>query len=93
MSEGPDLLAGLRRRFGVRLREERAAILALAARDDGAARADLVERAHKLAGIAGMLGAGEVGEAALRLEDAILAGEDHAAAVEALDAAIALAIG
>lgn len=90
MSAGTDLFADLRHRFAVRLREERAA---LAAEAKSNAREALLDRAHRLAGIAGMLGAAEVGEAALRLEDTLRAGEDHAEALAALRAAIDHAIG
>lgn len=90
MSAGTDLFADLRHRFAVRLREERAA---LAAEPESGALEALLDRAHRLAGIAGMLGAAEVGEAALELEETLRAGENHADALAALRAAIDLAIG
>lgn len=93
MTEAHPWLAGLRRKFASRLREERAAFQVLVASPYGEARDAMIERAHKLAGIAGMLGAAEVGEAAMRLEEALLAGQDHRAALAALDAAIARFIG
>lgn len=96
MTAMPDPMESLRHRFALRLREELAALLALreggAGADEGSG-ADLIARAHKLAGIAGMLGAVQVGEAALRLEEALLAGQDPAPALAALEAAIGQAIG
>ena len=66
-------LAELERRFVEQAGERRRAIEgSLAARN----REELAERAHKLAGIAGMLGHGEIGAAALALEEAAESGTD-----------------
>jgi HPt (histidine-containing phosphotransfer) domain-containing protein len=68
-------LAELAARFAARAPAERAAIAeALAAGDNPA----VIDRAHKLAGIAGMFGHREIGEAAFALEDAVLAQRDCA---------------
>jgi HPt (histidine-containing phosphotransfer) domain-containing protein len=68
-------LAELAARFAARAPAERAAIAeALAAGDTQ----EVIDRAHKLAGIAGMFGHHEVGQAALALEEAAMAGEDCA---------------
>lgn len=66
-------LAQLAARFAARAPAERAAIANAMASCDTAA---LVDRAHKLAGIAGMFGHADIGAAALALEDAALAGQD-----------------
>lgn len=66
-------LAELRSRLAARLVDEHAAFETLLAVGD---RQGLAVRAHKLAGIAGMLGAAEVGELAQQLEEEILAGTD-----------------
>jgi HPt (histidine-containing phosphotransfer) domain-containing protein len=68
-------LAELRSRLAARLVDEHAAFETLLAIGD---RQGLAARAHKLAGIAGMLGAAEVGELAQELEEDILAGADFA---------------
>lgn len=66
-------LAELAARFTGRLPQERAAIVdALSAGD----REMLIERAHKLAGIAGMFGRSDIGSAALELEQRVLADGD-----------------
>lgn len=83
MTTGDEWLDPLRAKFAVRLASEANAFRAV--RDD---RAEVIERAHKLAGIAGMLGAPTVGEAALALEEAARAGGDYAAAFSALIDAI-----
>ena len=68
-------LAELAARFAACAPAERAAIAdALAAGDTPA----VIDRAHKLAGIAGMFGHHAIGEAAHTLEEAALAGEDCA---------------
>lgn len=68
-------LAEFAARFVARVPEERAAIAeALAKRDMPA----LIDRAHKLAGIAGMFGHADIGAAALALEETALAGRDCA---------------
>ncbi|WP_126176923.1 Hpt domain-containing protein [Tsuneonella rigui] len=68
-------LAELAARFAARAPAERAAIAeALAAGDTQ----EVIDRAHKLAGIAGMFGHHEVGQAALALEEAAMASEDCA---------------
>ncbi len=68
-------LAELAARFAARASAERTAIAEALASGDTPA---VVDRAHKLAGIAGMFEHHEVGEAALALEEAALAGEDCA---------------
>lgn len=74
-------LAELAARFAARAPAERAAIAeALAAGDTSA----VIDRAHKLAGIAGMFGHHEIGKAALALEETALAGENCAESGAAL---------
>ena len=68
-------LAELAARFAARASAERTAIADALAADNTAA---VIDHAHKLAGIAGMFGHHEVGQAALTLEEAALAGEDCA---------------
>ena len=74
-------MAALRARLAERCREDRAAISEALANDN---RETLIDRAHKLAGIAGMLGAPELGEAAFALEEDLLAGREHAASAKTL---------
>ncbi len=78
-------LDGLKARFAARLILERAAFLDLQVRPD---RNELIDRAHRLAGIAGMMGAPAVGEAASRLEEAALEDRDCQAELAWLIAAI-----
>lgn len=66
-------LAELAARFVARAPEERAAIADALATGDTAA---LIDRAHRLAGIAGMFAHSDIGVAALALEEAALAGAD-----------------
>ena len=66
-------MAELRARLAQRCGNEHVAISAALAAND---RETLQDRAHKLAGIAGMLGAPEVGHAALALEESLIAGQD-----------------
>lgn len=74
MTELEGKIAALATRFAARMPEERSAIAtALSAGD----RETLIDRAHKLAGIAGMFGRPEIGAAALELEQRLLAGGDH----------------
>lgn len=80
----------LKTKFAARLMDEGEAFRAMAADPDCEA---IAQRAHKLAGIAGMLGAPAVGEAALRVEEAALSGADCELELEALLAAIADATG
>lgn len=68
-----DKLAELRKRFVARAGEELSDLDAALAAGD---REQVVERAHKLAGISGMFGFGDLGRAALELEEAALAGRD-----------------
>jgi HPt (histidine-containing phosphotransfer) domain-containing protein len=69
-------LAELAKRFAERLPEERRSIAdALSAGD----REALIDRTHKLAGIAGMFGQSEIGAAAQELEQRILADADFGA--------------
>lgn len=74
-------MAELEARFLSRLPEERAELSVSLADDD---REGIVERAHKLAGIAGMLGAAELGDAARELEEVARAGGAFAEAAERL---------
>ena len=60
-------MAELRTRLADRFAEDRRVFAQLVEVDD---REAIVDRAHRLAGIAGMLGAPDVGAAALALEDA-----------------------
>lgn len=55
----------------------------------GADRAAVTAQAHKLAGIAAMLGHPKVGEAALALEERVEAEGDYARELAALDALLA----
>lgn len=71
MIEPDQRMAGIAARFAVRLTEERAFWAVMSARSDTGI---IIDRAHKLAGLAGMVGAPEVGAAALRLEEAVRAG-------------------
>lgn len=68
-------LAELRSKLTARLADEHAAFVRLLAEND---RDEMVVRAHRLAGIAGMLGAPEVGELARALEESPLMGTDFA---------------
>jgi HPt (histidine-containing phosphotransfer) domain-containing protein len=74
-------LAELAARFAARAPQEREALAAALAAGDAAM---LIDRAHKLAGIAGMVGHPEVGAAALDLEEAVRVGSDGAAEGERL---------
>jgi HPt (histidine-containing phosphotransfer) domain-containing protein len=77
-------LAELAARFAARAPAMRAAIAAALAAGDTPA---VIEGAHKLAGIAGMFGHADIGDAALALEDAAMTGADcaeHGAALLAL---------
>ena len=67
-------MAELRARLAQRCRSEHAALLAAMDRND---REILIDRSHKLAGVAGMLGAPEIGDAALRLEESVLKGDPY----------------
>ena len=66
-------LAELSSRFADRLPEERAAIANAIEIGD---RRALIDRAHKLAGIAGMFGRPDIGAAALELEQSAMADAD-----------------
>lgn len=90
MNGEEEWLAPLRAKFYAALPEHREAFLHLHAKGD---RDGLIERAHKLAGLAGMLGAPEVGEAALLLEEALRAGDNARQDFAALLAAIDRAVG
>lgn len=89
MSTDDAWLDPLKAKFAARLaREEDAFLILIAARDiEG-----LIDRAHKLAGLAGMLGAPGVGDAALRLEETARAGRDWTSDLNALLAAISEAL-
>lgn len=83
MTDDSAWLDPLRQKFAQRLATEGDAFRALM--DD---RGSVIDRAHKLAGMAGMLGAPEVGAAAFALEDAALAGGQYDAEIAALLASI-----
>lgn len=89
MTEPDDLVAQFRHRFVIRLHEEHDALHELAATPD---RAVIIERAHKLAGLAGMLGAPEVSDAAFAVEAAARSGADCDNELSALISAIASAL-
>ncbi|MBI1402239.1 MAG: hypothetical protein GC147_03375 [Porphyrobacter sp.] len=78
-------LAPLRAKFAAGLPERRAMLVAMHGQGDRQGLADL---AHKLAGIAGMMGAPVVGEASLQLEEALRSGGEGTAEFGALIAAI-----
>lgn len=86
MSTDDASLDPLKAKFAIRLAGEADAFLALVAANDCDG---LIERAHKLAGLAGMLGAPAVGEAALWLEETVRSGRDWDAELTALLVAIA----
>ena len=67
-------MAELQARLAQRCRSEHAALRAAMDRND---REVLIDRSHKLAGIAGMLGAPQIGDAALRLEESVLKGDPY----------------
>ena len=67
-------MAELQARLAQRCRSEHAALRAAMDRND---RQILIDRSHKLAGMAGMLGASEIGHAALRLEESALKGDPY----------------
>lgn len=86
MSAEDDWLDPLKAKFAIRLAGEGEIFLALGAENDCDG---LIERAHKLAGLAGMLGAPAVGEAALQLEETVRSGRDWKVELTALLVAIA----
>ena len=86
MSDPGGKLAELGRKFAARAREDRAALAQAMAEGD---RTALRDQAHKLAGIAPMVGYPQVGEAALALEMAVEEGADIGAPARVLDAALA----
>jgi HPt (histidine-containing phosphotransfer) domain-containing protein len=83
-------LGAMREKFRARLHDEREAFVLLRTQES---RQDIIERAHKLAGIAGMLGAPHVGELALLLEETARTPQDYSAEIDALIVAIEQAIG
>lgn len=83
MTDDSAWLDPLRQKFAQRLATEGAEFRALIGD-----RGRIIDRAHKLAGIAGMLGAPEVGAAALALEEAAQAGGHYDAEMTALLASI-----
>lgn len=83
-------LEPLRAKFAERLVNERQEFCAAHARGD---TGTIIDRAHNLAGLAGMLGAPEVGDAALQLEERARSGADYADEYEALLAVIAGRLG
>lgn len=86
MSALDQKIGELSARFAARAPAEREAIAEALQQGNHAA---IVDRAHKLAGIAGMFGHPAIGEAALVLEQAALAGEDCTRPGEALLAQLA----
>ena len=78
-------LAPLRAKFASRLADDLDAFRGAEARGDTEA---IIDRAHKLAGLAAMMGAPEVGEAALLLEETARSGSDHAGPLAKLLATI-----
>lgn len=90
MSGDEAWLGPLMQKFLARLSDERSTLLELA---ELGAWDQIFDRAHKLAGIAGMLGAPQVGEAALCFEETARAGNsfdnEFAALIAAIEAAIA----
>ncbi|MBA4765645.1 Hpt domain-containing protein [Qipengyuania sp. 902] len=76
-------MAQMAARFAARAGEHEAALQAAIAADD---REAIASQAHRLAGIAGMFGQPQVGEAAARLEDIVEAGGDYLDAAERLSA-------
>ena len=66
-------IAALAAKFAARAPEERDALAAAIEAGDESA---VIDRAHKLGGIAGMFGHHSIGEAALGVEEAALAGGD-----------------
>lgn len=81
MTDLDSKIAALASRFAERMPRERAAIAdALSAGD----RETLIDRAHKLAGIAGMFGRPDIGTVALELEQRLLAHDDHIEEAERL---------
>lgn len=70
-------------RFAARVGEHETALQAAIAADD---RGAIASQAHRLAGIAGMFGQPQIGEAAAQLEDIVEADGDYLAAAERLTA-------
>ncbi|MBX7459696.1 Hpt domain-containing protein [Qipengyuania huizhouensis] len=70
-------------RFAARAGEHEAALRAAIAADD---REAIASQTHRLAGIAGMFGQPQIGEAAAELEDIFEANGDYLAAAERLSA-------
>lgn len=85
MTEEEDWLAPLRAKFAVRLGEEAEKFRNLKA---SGARDEIIGHAHKLAGLAGMMGAPEVSEVALLLEETARSGADYSGELAELIAAI-----
>ena len=79
-------MAELAARFAARAGEERLGLVAALAADD---RATLRDRAHKLAGLAGMMGHEDIGQAALALEETIEAEGDPGPAAAKLTGLLA----
>lgn len=77
-----DKLAELTARFDARASEGRRALSSAMKRDD---RKAVAARAHKIAGIAGMVGRAEIGVAALELERIAECGGDMKRAAKLLD--------
>lgn len=90
MTTDEDWLAPLKAKFAARLEGEVEALRAAWARRD---TETIIDRAHKLAGLAGMVGAPKVGEAALLLEETARSGADPAGQLSELIAEIERARG
>lgn len=90
MMADDDWLAPQKAKFAAALPAHREALVRFHAEGD---REGMIDRAHKLAGISGMLGAPEVGEAALLFEEALLACDETAERFAALLDAIDRTIG
>ncbi|MWV27012.1 Hpt domain-containing protein [Aurantiacibacter rhizosphaerae] len=76
-------MAQMAARFAARAGEHEAALRAAVAADD---REAIASQAHRLAGIAGMFGQSEIGEAAAWLEEVVKIDGDYLAASELLSA-------
>jgi len=90
MTDFDDRMAALRARMVGRMAEDAAAIEALAR--DPAGRAELIDRVHKLAGIAGSLGFPEVSREAKACEQALAGPGEAARIVAPLTAALHAAV-
>lgn len=85
MTSDEDWLAPLKAKFAARLAGEVEALRSAWARRD---RDLIIDQAHKLAGLAGMVGEPKIGEAALELEETARNGADYAGQLSKLIAAL-----